>query len=239
MNDSVDTLFFDLDRTLWDFEKNSAQTLNELYHEFDLKGHGCATFERFIEVYQMENKKCWDAYLAGRLTQAVLRPARYTNTLRVLGIENEQLGATLGEQYVQRSPRQKHLLPGALDVLADLKGRGHRIIILTNGFDEVQRIKVNNSGIAPFVDRVLTSDELGFKKPDARCFAAAFDIAECAPNNTWMIGDDFQADIMGAAAVGMRQVYFDRYGDRDEQQATTGCEPTVTIASLSELKTCF
>jgi putative hydrolase of the HAD superfamily len=216
----MENLFFDLDRTLWDFERNSAQTLQELYSEYGLKGLGCETFGRFVEVYKVENQKCWDAYLAGRMSQEELRPARYANTLQKLGIDKPGLGRDLGEQYV---------------VLEYLKGRGHRIIILTNGFDEVQRVKVDNSGIAPFVDRVLTSDELGYKKPDPRCFEAAFGKTGCTAGNTWMIGDDFHADIRGAAAVGMRQIFFspDGLAPSDHPPAT------VQIAALSELIDCL
>jgi putative hydrolase of the HAD superfamily len=233
--DTMENLFFDLDRTLWDFDRNSAQTLQELYSEFGLKELGCETFGRFVEVYKVENQKCWDAYLAGRMSQAELRPARYANTLQKLGIDKPGLGRDLGEQYVARSPRQRNLIPGALEVLGELKGRGHRIIILTNGFDEVQRIKVDNSGIAPFVDRVLTSDELGYKKPDPRCFEAAFEKTGCTAGNTWMIGDDFHADIRGAAAVGMRQIFFSPEG------LAPGDHPpaTVQIAALSELIDCL
>ena len=231
----MENLFFDLDRTLWDFERNSAQTLEELYADFALKNLGCPTFERFVQVYKVENQKCWDAYLAGRMSQAELRPLRYARTLEVLGIDQSGLGQTLGEEYVKRSPRQRNLMPGALEVLEELKSRGHRIVILTNGFDEVQRIKVENSGISPFVDCVLTSDELGYKKPDPKCFKSAFERTGCSPDDSWMIGDDFHADIMGAAAVSMRQVFFDPKG------LGSGDHPpaTVQIGALSELLTCL
>ena len=113
-------LFFDLDRTLWDFERNSLETLKGLFAELDLAGRGVPDFDTFNGVYQRENAACWKAYQAGTMTKPILRGERFRRTLAVLGIEDSELAETMGSEYVARGPHQRHLLDGALEVLAEL-----------------------------------------------------------------------------------------------------------------------
>ena len=113
MSDRI-LLFFDLDRTLWDFERNSLETLKGLFVEFDLEGMGVDGFDAFNAVYQRENGACWKAYQAGTMTKPVLRGERFRRTLAAIGIQDPTLAGTLGEEYVARGPHQRHLVEGAL-----------------------------------------------------------------------------------------------------------------------------
>jgi putative hydrolase of the HAD superfamily len=203
------TLFFDLDRTLWDFERNSFETLKELFAESGLGNRGQGGFERFNEVYQLENAQCWADYRMGKMQKAVLRSERFRRALVGFGVEDEALAETMGNEYVNRGPKQRHLIPDTLHVLEVLRKRGHAIHILTNGFSEVQHIKVVNTGIAPWIDRMLTSEELGCLKPARACFDAALALTNTSAEEAWMIGDDHEADIVGAHEAGWRAVYFD------------------------------
>ena len=223
-------LFFDLDRTLWDFERNSLETLKGLFVDADLKAKGVADFDAFNTVYQRENKACWDLYLAGQMTKPVLRTTRFRRALEGVGVDCLHTAEFMGEEYVSRGPHQTHLMEGAIDVLKALRDRGHGLHILTNGFKEVQHIKVRNTGIGDHVDAVWTSDELGHLKPLPACFEGALRGAGGAVESAWMIGDDHEADVVGAHACGWKSVHFAPNGD------TPADSPAVaSVAHLREL----
>ena len=223
-------LFFDLDRTLWDFERNSIETLKSLFFDLDLVGRGISDFEAFNCVYQRENSACWKAYRAGSMTKAVLRAERFRRTLAVLEIDDQALAQTMGSEYVARGPHQRHLLDGALEVLSELKSRGYPLHILTNGFKEVQHIKVENSGIGEFIDAVWTSDEIGHLKPAKACFDGAIEGAGGRHEQAWMIGDDHDADIIGGEAAGWKSIHFAPGGQTPE-----GSPAVASIRHLREL----
>lgn len=223
-------LFFDLDRTLWDFERNSLETLKGLFRDAELAAKGVAGFDAFNAVYQRENKACWDLYLAGKMTKAVLRTTRFQRALERVGVHGGDTAEFMGEEYVRRGPHQTHLMAGALDVLQALKARGHEVHILTNGFKEVQHIKVRNTGIGAHVDAVWTSDELGHLKPNPGCFEGALRGVNGTPEEAWMIGDDHRADVVGAHACGWKAIHYAPDAD------TPADSPAVaSVAHLMEL----
>lgn len=223
-------LFFDLDRTLWDFEKNSLQTLRELFEEANIKEQVGVDFEGFNAVYQEVNRACWDDYQKGAMTKAVLRTTRFRDSLRQLGVRQANVAEWMGEEYVARGPRQKHLMDGALEVLEALKSRGHRVHILTNGFKEVQHIKVENTGLGKHIEAVWTSDELGALKPALECYRGALKGAGAEARSSWMIGDDHEADVMGGHRAGLRTIHFSPSGD-----TPMGSPSMSSVKRLSEL----
>ena len=207
-------LFFDLDRTLWDFDRNSREALQEIFEELaqsHLPEH--RTTADFIAVYEVENEKCWAAYRAGELTQQELRPLRFQRAMEGLGVDSFEgmgrIAEEMGEAYVRRAPYRTALIDGALNVCNELKSRGHRMYVLTNGFDEVQHIKMENSGLNPYFEAVFTSDALGYKKPRVEAFHRSLALAGSDVNRAIMIGDDLECDVHGARLAGWRQVHYD------------------------------
>ena len=227
-------LFFDLDRTLWDFDRNSREALKEIFVEIAQPNLPQAkTAAEFIPVYEAENEKCWKAYREGRITKEELRPLRFRKAVEGLGIPAfdgmDALAEAMGTAYVQRAPYRTALFEGAIDVCQALKTRGHRMFILTNGFEEVQHIKVNRSGLEPFFDGVFTSDALGFKKPHPECFAKGLALAGSSAERAVMIGDDWECDVDGAIQAGWGAVHFDPH-----QPAAPASNPR-RISELSAL----
>ena len=207
-------LFFDLDRTLWDFDRNSREALEEIFVEIAqprLPEHASAA--EFIPVYEVENEKCWKAYREGQLTKDELRPLRFRNAMNGLGIPDfegmDALAEAMGTAYVERAPYRTALFDGAVEVCEALKERGHRMFILTNGFEEVQHIKVERSGLEPFFDGVFTSDALGHKKPHPACFRKGLERAGSSAVRALMIGDDMECDVHGALKAGWDAIHFD------------------------------
>lgn len=203
------TLFFDLDHTLWDFEKNSREALSEGYEVLDLATEGVGDLMEYIRHYEAANNWCWGEYRAGRLQKEQLRGLRFSMAMEPWGLsDNVALGERLGQHYIETSPYKTNMIDGTVEVLEALKARGHRMLILTNGFEEVQHLKVERCGLGKFFDEVYTSDGLGYKKPHIKIFQLALEKSREESCNVTMLGDSLEADIVGAREAGWGQVYF-------------------------------
>lgn len=220
-------LFFDLDHTLWDFRGNSRATLRELHLDHRLEEAGVADVDEFIDVYEEINHAMWAQYTVGHIPKEVLRVLRFRNTLARFGVKENGLANELGRDYLERCPRKPQLMPGACELLKGLHGR-FKLHIITNGFDEVQDLKLKGSAIAHFFDLVLTSEKAGFTKPDPRVFAEALRRTGALVEHSMMIGDNKEADMAGARAAGWVHVHYAAETDPDPQA-------THRISHLSEL----
>lgn len=201
-------LFFDLDRTLWDFEKNSEIALHHLFQELNLIDH-IPRFTVFHSLYKKKNAELWKLYGAGKIKKEELRTLRFSATLEVFGLRDQQIIDHLSDGYVELSPKQTALFPEALETLKLLQEQGYPMHIITNGFKEVQYIKLENSGLAPFFDIVVCSEDVGKNKPAPDIFHHALERAGAKATNSIMIGDDYAVDIIGAYNAGMQGILFD------------------------------
>lgn len=204
----IKDVFFDLDRTLWDFEKNSEVALRIIFEEFNL-GDYISSFNDFHNEYKKVNARFWKAYGEGKISQAELRAGRFRDTLAFFGVNNKTMGADMNAKYIAISPYQTHLFPSTKEVLLDLKEKNYRLHIITNGFKEVQHIKLQQSGLSEFFESVLCSEEVGKNKPHPSVFREAMNRAQTKAIQSIMIGDDFNADIIGAENVGICGILFD------------------------------
>ncbi|MBF90480.1 MAG: noncanonical pyrimidine nucleotidase, YjjG family [Flavobacteriales bacterium] len=200
-------IFFDLDRTLWDFETNAYKTLSELYEEHALSKKGISDVDVFIDNYKMHNEHLWELYRDGKVEKDVLRSSRFKLTLQDFGIDDSRLASELGDQYIQKCPLKKNVFPFTYEVLDYLKEKYH-LHIITNGFEEVQYVKLEQSKLLHYFEQIVTSEQVGVKKPNPEIFRHALVKAFCKPDESVMIGDDLPVDILAAKAMGMHQVYF-------------------------------
>lgn len=199
-------IFFDLDRTLWDFEKNSETVIKLMLAEHGIENTYSVTTSDFIKSYKKINHELWHLYSHKKISKEELRSTRFTKTLEKLGKKNEELGLLLEKEYIAKSPYQTVLLEGANEILDYLKPN-YKLHILSNGFKEVQHIKLHESGIKKHFNTIFISEEMGFQKPDKEIFLAAQLKAEVDANNCIMIGDDFTNDIEGALNAGWKAIY--------------------------------
>lgn len=204
----IKDVFFDLDRTLWDFDKNSESALRIIYDELKLSDYS-SSFTDFITVYRDVNDRFWRDYAQGKIDKIQLRNGRFTDTLKEFKIENALMGEQMSDRYLEISPFQTHLFPSTKEVLTDLKNSNYRLHIITNGFKEVQFTKLENSGIIHFFDDILCSEEIGEAKPHPLVFQGALKRTNAKADQSIMIGDDFNADVVGAENAGIRGVLFD------------------------------
>ena len=200
-------IFFDLDRTLWDFEKNSHTTLLELIFQFDLTEKGIDTPESFIKKYKIHNAKLWDLYREDKINKEELRSKRFLMTLSEYGIDDKDLAEQFGLVYIKQSPLKTNLFPFSHEVLSYLKTK-YTLHIITNGFEEVQYIKLAAADLKKYFDVVVTSEKAGVKKPNAQIFEFALEQANANAEQSIMIGDDLVVDVLGAKKVGMQGIYF-------------------------------
>jgi putative hydrolase of the HAD superfamily len=193
---------------LWDFDKNSEFALREILKEEKLE-KVCGNFNNFHQKYVQENKRLWHDYGLGLLSKEVLRYERFYQTLLLFNMDDLDLAKRMGDAYVDLSPRQTQLFPNAKETLNELQNIGFQMHIITNGFSEVQYIKLENCGLIKFFDVIVCSEIIGKNKPDPLIFSHALSKAKANAHNSLMIGDDYHADINGAIQSGMQAILFD------------------------------
>ena len=213
-------IFFDLDRTLWDFDRNSENALKLIIEAENLKSV-FGSFERFHRAYVKNNKRLWGEYGKGKLQKEVLRYERFNTTLRQFGTDDLELAKKMGDAYVEISPRQKTLFPNTIPVLQELTKIGFQLHIITNGFVEVQFIKLENCGLRDFFEVIVCSEVVGKNKPAMAIYKYALEKAACSSNDALMIGDDYVADVSGALNAGLQAVLFDPYMESKEHYPHT------------------
>jgi len=200
-------LFFDLDRTLWDFDQSARQTFALLYEKFSLNKKGIPDFISFFSTYNHHNDLLWELYRNGELKKEILRDLRFFNTLESFGIVDKELAVKLSEDYLYYAPRTVHLFPGAVETIKELNNH-YGLHLITNGFEEVQHVKIETAGLEPYFKELITSEAAGVKKPDPIIFEYALEKAKAKKEDSIMIGDDLEVDILGAKNFGMDQIYF-------------------------------
>lgn len=201
-------IFFDLDHTLWDFETNSRHALREVFETLNLQQKGVTSFDAFISIYETENERAWKLYRNGEMKKEVLRTIRFQNALAKFEINDDDLNEQMAAHYLRLSPYKTALVPGTMELLEYLKIKGYPLHILTNGFEEVQGIKMKESGLSPFFDHVITSEFIGVRKPHPRAFLGSAKHVGADVTKAFMIGDNLEADVLGAKNVGMSEVFF-------------------------------
>lgn len=221
-------LFFDLDKTIYDFDASSEMTFREIYDQFQLREKGIGDLQEFIRTYTRINLELWDLYRRGGIQKEVLNIQRFDLALRAYNLDDPSLAAQIAAYYVTESPMKNTLYPGVEATLAHLKKK-YRLFIITNGFEEVQHKKLAVNNLRPFFDDVITSEEAGCKKPDPAIFRYALHRVKATADESLMIGDDLEVDIQGAKAMGMDQVFV------NYRKIVHGEQVTFEVSSFPEL----
>ena len=212
-------IFFDLDRTLWDFDAAAEVAFERIYEQYNLKSLGIPSAHEFHEVYHPLNERLWELYREDKITKADLNRTRFLKPLEHYGIHDVELADHLSEDYVYWSPRIVRLVPGTMELLEYLKPKYH-LHLITNGFEEVQDTKLTLSGMKPYFETLTVSEEVGVKKPNPEIFQYALNKAHATAEESLMIGDEMDVDIDGARAAGIDTVLFNPRGEKIEGTRT-------------------
>ena len=196
-------IFFDLDHTLWDFETNSVATFSKIFKDNKLE----VNVEKFITYYKIINLRYWKLYRNEKMTREALRYGRLKDTFDFLKYNvSDKTIDLLADEYLNVLPTFNTLFEGTHELLTYLKAK-YQLHIITNGFSEVQNDKLKNAGIEKYFDKIITSENTGVKKPNPKIFQYAIDISRANVKESIMIGDNWEADIMGAKNYGMKVIF--------------------------------
>ena len=226
-------IFFDLDHTLWDFDTNSRHTLKEIHGCFELHARGVHDFDLFHKNYLAHNEVLWERYRNGVIKVDELRWKRMWQTLIDFKIGDEELAKEMGLKFLELLPTRNILFPDTIEVLDYLTDKGYQLHLITNGFEHTQHCKLKNSGIDKYFREVITSEGSNSLKPKKEIFEYALTRSKAGVENSIMIGDSLEVDILGALNAGIDQVFVNHL--------RVPCEinPTYTVYNLKELKEIF
>ncbi|PRZ21075.1 YjjG family noncanonical pyrimidine nucleotidase [Flavobacterium granuli] len=201
---NIKDVFFDLDHTLWDFDKNSELTFEKIFS----RKHPAIEIGEFIEKYVPINQACWTLYQYDKITHQELRYKRLKESFDALNyiVSDEEI-ETISQEYIQLLPDNNHLFDGAFEILDYLNGK-YKLHIITNGFADVQFRKMKNAKLEPYFESITNSEIAGVKKPNPIIFEHALSLANAKKESSIMIGDSLDADVQGALNMGLDAIFF-------------------------------
>jgi putative hydrolase of the HAD superfamily len=226
-------LFFDLDHTLWDFDTNSREALQDIYHSLSLEAAGINDFDLFHTLYLGHNERLWDRYRKGQMKVDELRWKRMSVTLLEFKNGDEELAKKMGVEFLNILPTKKALFPGTVELLKYLTEKKYNLHLITNGFEKTQHHKLKTAGIDNFFQEIITSEGSNSLKPHPEIFEFALVRTGAGKKESIMIGDSPEVDILGAREAGIDQVYVNHTNNKEVVNAT------YTVYSLEELKAIF
>ncbi|MCB7481239.1 YjjG family noncanonical pyrimidine nucleotidase [Christiangramia sediminis] len=211
---NIEHIFFDLDHTLWDFDRNSALAFKEVFEKQKIE----LNIEEFLQVYMPINFRYWELYRNNSVSKEALRYGRLKDSFDRLMFEAQDSTINLiAENYIEYLPNNNHLLEGSIEILEHLKSE-YKLHIITNGFEEVQYKKMRNSAILEYFDTITTSEDAGVKKPHPLIFEKALKKSGADKSKSVMIGDNLEADIFGAYDFGLQVIYLNSEGQGVQNQ---------------------
>lgn len=220
-------IFFDLDHTLWDYDFNARKVLTDLYFQYELDQRLASSVEGFIGAFFKVNAQLWRYYNAGEITRDDIRARRFREVIKMCGCQDVEVGDVLTEFFLFNCPRQTRIMPDA-DLILDYLHKRYELSVITNGFDEVQALKLQSCGLDKYFSYVFTSETTGHRKPAAELFLHALEVTKADRSTTLMIGDNPVTDIQGALNAGITPLFYNPKG-----KYKSACELQVT--NLAEL----
>jgi putative hydrolase of the HAD superfamily len=201
-------ILWDLDHTLWDFEKNSIASLKQLFDFFDLQSKGISTFDDFEKAYHIHNDKLWERFRKGFINREMMRWKRMSLTLIDFKIIDEPLAKEMGEKYLEYLPLQTHLFEDTIEILEYCKAKNYKQHIITNGFEATQMQKMTNSNILHYFDAIITSEKAMCMKPQVEIYNYTLLQINAQKDECIMIGDALNVDVLGAINTEIDGVWF-------------------------------
>ncbi|MFO1313804.1 MAG: HAD-IA family hydrolase [Burkholderiales bacterium] len=228
----IRAVLFDLDDTLVDHQEASRAAIAGVRERF------AGLQARPLDDLVRENQRILDAMhhevAIGARDVADARIERYRRLFAYAGAAPERASAA-AELHRRLYQGGRRCVEGALELVEHLHSR-LRIAVVTNNTMAEQREKLATFGFAPHVDALVTSEEIGVAKPDARIFRAALERLACEPHEAVMVGDAWVQDVLGATGAGIRALWFNRFGVAHPDPAVamqiTALHPVADIAML-------
>ena len=217
-------LLFDADGTLFDYERAESAALAQVFQSI-----GVAFDPSHLAAYRRINQPLWHAVEKGELTPEAVKVRRFEILLQTIGVRHpaDAFSAT----YLRYLADCTELIKGAAQTVQVLQKK-YRLAILTNGFHVVQRRRLAQSVIRPYIAEIIISEEIGVSKPAKEFFDVAFArLGSPSREGTLMIGDGWNSDILGATQYGIDSCW---YNPGRKPRPPNG-RTTREIATLGEL----
>ncbi|MBN2892779.1 MAG: YjjG family noncanonical pyrimidine nucleotidase [Bacteroidales bacterium] len=222
-------VFFDFDNTLWDFTYNSKESLNDVFLKYQLFNY-FVDFEDFYEKYEENNTNLWNEYRQGLISKESLTFRRFSVILEKFEIpDSRNISQKINSDYLSLTTTKTKIIDDAYEILNYLKNK-YELHILTDGFFEVQVVKLRTSKLSPFISNVITAEEIGFLKPSIELFQHALKSVNATKEESIMIGDSYESDIIGAKNAGIDQIFLNHNNRSDLE-----IKPTYTVTKLKEI----
>mgnify|MGYP005838505193 CR=1 FL=1 len=219
-------LLFDLDGTLFDYDRAEAQALQSTCRAFALDYS-----PGLLQIYRELNGKLWKDFEQGRITPERLKIKRFEQLSEAVQVHFDP--DAFSDYYLQELARGTDLIPGAEELIRSLEDR-FELLLITNGLSQVQRPRIAHSALAAYFSEVIISEEVGYAKPDSKIFESVFEKINYPSRETvLMVGDSLTSDICGAHSYGLDTCWFNPLGQPNESVVL----PTYQIARLEELYT--
>lgn len=223
-----DLFLFDLDDTLLDFRASEKLSFDRALTSFSIP-----VTEEIFHSYQTENRKLWQLFEEGKTTKDELKVERWRKTFSLHKIDHDP--ELMSTKYLSTLPETVVLIEHAVELLEWLHPHGE-IGIITNGIHHTQTERIKNSPLAKFISFVGVSEECGFAKPDVRFFDFSVKLAKkFKKESTVIIGDRWEADILGGHQFGIDSVWF----NPEKKTRPDLPAPTYEISHLSEIRKLF
>lgn len=221
----IQHLFFDLDHTLWDYDRSARETLLDIYESLDMAANTVSEKE-YLTTFHQVNNQLWHLYNHGEIDREYIKKNRFAEIFEKIGVDTTH-SAYASSYFLHHCSTKPYLIDDALTTLQYLHEK-YQLHIITNGFTDSQNNKLVHSGIADFFEVIVTSESTGAKKPNPEIFYHSMQEANADASNSAMIGDNPRTDIAGAKEVGMSSVLYDPSGNKRSMA-------DVSIQSLIEL----
>lgn len=223
------TVFLDLDDTLIDTQESSRITLEEVYHEYGVDKY-YSTYEEFSNIYLRNNHLLWEKYSRGEIQKSAILEGRFTFPFSQFEDIEDGYIQTMNDDYLERITSKNMQIGGAKDLLEYLNQK-YQIVILSNGFTELQYKKIESTGLGKYFDKVILSDTVGINKPHPDIFNYALSETERNASEVIMIGDNLFTDISGAYNSNIDQIWFN-----PKDESPKDIKPTYIVNTLAEIK---
>ena len=220
----IRNVLLDLDDTLLDFHRAEAEAIRHTLAKI-----GIDPSDETVALYSRINRSCWAKLETGEYTREEVLHRRFDILFETLGVSGN--AHETQKLYEYRLSLGAYYLDGAEKLLDTLYDR-YRLYLATNGIVNVQSRRIKDSGIGKYFESIFVSEKIGYNKPDKRFFDCAFlEIPDFEHSETVIIGDTLTSDILGGINAGIKTVYFNPKGKKND----TGITPDYEISSLDEL----
>ncbi|WP_265764658.1 YjjG family noncanonical pyrimidine nucleotidase [Fodinibius salsisoli] len=207
-------IYFDLDDTLLDHRSAERAALLDVHAHFSLFKE--TNTEALIDIYHQVNSMQWAQYSGGEISRQELQRNRFEQTLEKLNLDSSDY-ARIGQYYIACYRNHWQWIEGA-EALYQRVVQKYPVGILTNGFAETQRKKLDDFGLYRSAEHVVISEDVGALKPDPKVFEYATRQTGLDKNDILYVGDSYRSDIEGATNFGWDTAWFTQNGDSAKQK---------------------